>query len=250
MVVCIAGRLPLPAMVLLMLSSCAAPIHAPVQQQAEDHEEGDQTRPDVLSPTRARDTAPLQLSLDRHIQLIDLERSISGLRFGLLVSENRTVDGFDLNLGGGTSHGGNGIQISLVGNGVHNHYNGIQLAGLTNWMHGHVDTAGFQGALLLNRQPYGQAAGLKTAFMNQHGTQIGAQIGVFNGANDSRGVQVGMLNLAGVTNRGLQIAVGNWTEANPGVQIGIANRAKGGLQIGLLNFNVNGFLPVFPIFNF
>jgi hypothetical protein len=36
-----------------------------------------------------------------------------------------------------------------------------------------------------------------------------------------------------------------------GFQLGIITRAEElvGLQLGLLNFNENGFLPVFPIFN-
>ena len=36
-----------------------------------------------------------------------------------------------------------------------------------------------------------------------------------------------------------------------GIQIALLNRARElkGLQIGLLNFNERGFLPVFPLFN-
>lgn len=34
------------------------------------------------------------------------------------------------------------------------------------------------------------------------------------------------------------------------VQLGLFNSCRSGVQIGLLNFNENGFLPVFPLFNF
>lgn len=34
------------------------------------------------------------------------------------------------------------------------------------------------------------------------------------------------------------------------VQFGLFNSCRSGVQIGLLNFNENGFLPVFPLFNF
>ncbi len=41
-------------------------------------------------------------------------------------------------------------------------------------------------------------------------------------------------------------------ENGKGLQIGFWNVAKEmtGLQIGLLNFNDKGFLPIFPLFNF
>ena len=50
-------------------------------------------------------------------------------------------------------------------------------------------------------------------------------------------VQAGAVNYT-ETAEGLQISVVNWTETLYGV------------QIGLLNFAKNGFLPIFPFFNF
>jgi len=45
----------------------------------------------------------------------------------------------------------------------------------------------------------------------------------------------------------------NWTDEDDPqsvVQLGLFNSCRSGVQIGLLNFNENGFLPVFPLFNF
>ena len=45
----------------------------------------------------------------------------------------------------------------------------------------------------------------------------------------------------------------DWTEEDDPqsvVQLGLFNSCRSGVQIGLLNFNENGFLPVFPLFNF
>ena len=45
----------------------------------------------------------------------------------------------------------------------------------------------------------------------------------------------------------------NWTDEDDSqsvVQLGLFNSCRSGVQIGLLNFNENGFLPVFPLFNF
>ena len=50
---------------------------------------------------------------------------------------------------------------------------------------------------------------------------------------------------------GVALAPVNFVDHNAGVAIGAVNVAKrGGLQIGILNFMENGFLPFFPIVNF
>ena len=71
--------------------------------------------------------------------------------------------------------------------------------------------------------------------------------------------EVGFLSLAG-RNIGISAGVFN-VESNlgyrggdpypwlPGLQVGLVN-AGGGIQIGLLNYNPQGFLPWFPIINF
>ena len=59
-----------------------------------------------------------------------------------------------------------------------------------------------------------------------------------------QGVYCSLLNYSYATDR--------TEESDPQsvVQLGLFNSCRSGAQIGLLNFNENGFLPVFPLFNF
>ena len=89
------------------------------------------------------------------------------------------------------------------------------------------------------------------------GAQIGAityNPGIDRGGDrrDSPGkcLNLGVLNFD--LKEGIQIgAVNNTSDGNP-VQIGLFNTTFDGspFQIGLLNINPNGFLPVFPFFNY
>ena len=89
------------------------------------------------------------------------------------------------------------------------------------------------------------------------GAQIGAityNPGIDRGRNrrESLGkcLNLGVLNFD--LTEGFQIGVlNNTSEGNP-VQIGLFNTAFDGspFQIGLLNINPNGFLPIFPFFNY
>ena len=89
------------------------------------------------------------------------------------------------------------------------------------------------------------------------GAQIGTityNPGVYLGHDrwDSFGkcLNLGVLNFD--LTEGFQVgAVNNTAEGNP-VQIGLFNTTFDGspFQIGLLNINPNGFLPIFPFFNY
>jgi hypothetical protein len=85
----------------------------------------------------------------------------------------------------------------------------------------------------------------------------GAQIGavtynpkVYTGKSLEKSLNLGVMNLD--LTEGFQVgAVNNTSEGNP-VQIGLFNTTFDGspFQVGLLNINPNGFLPIFPFFNY
>jgi hypothetical protein len=102
----------------------------------------------------------------------------------------------------------------------------------------------------------GSLRGLQIAAANEvDGEGKGVQIGLF--ANYVEG-RFGGLQLSGLASHaghgsGAQIsALLSDAKVWKGFQIALVNRAgeMDGLQIGLLNFNKRGFLPVFPLFNF
>jgi hypothetical protein len=86
------------------------------------------------------------------------------------------------------------------------------------------------------------------------GNATGAQLGLACNQveADVLGLQVGVVNLIQGKLEGLQLGIANATEEGTGLQIGGLNTATSlrGLQLGVVNVNKNGFLPVFPIFNF
>ena len=117
------------------------------------------------------------------------------------------------------------------------------------------DVSGFDLSCVVTRT-LGSLRGLQIAAANEvDGDGAGVQIGVFASYVEGR---FSGLQLSGVTARagrgsGVQIAaVLSDATAWKGVQIALVNRAREleGLQVGLLNFNERGFLPVFPFFNF
>ena len=74
---------------------------------------------------------------------------------------------------------------------------------------------------------------------------------------ESNGVSFSVLGICRKLRQGVYCSLLNcsyasdWTEYPQSVvQLGVVNSCHNGVQIGLLNFNENGFLPVFPLFNF
>ena len=76
---------------------------------------------------------------------------------------------------------------------------------------------------------------------------------------ESNGVSFSVLGICRRQQQGVYCSILNcsyapdWTEEDDPqsvVQLGLFNSCHNGVQIGLLNFNENGFLPVFPLFNF
>ena len=98
-----------------------------------------------------------------------------------------------------------------------------------------------------------QIGGILTSAVR--GAQIGAvtynpKVGIDRGRSFGKCLNLGVMNLD--LTEGFQVGVvNNTSEGNP-VQIGLFNTTFDGspFQIGLLNINPNGFLPIFPFFNY
>ena len=108
--------------------------------------------------------------------------------------------------------------------------------------------------------------GASFSILNWHqGDDVGANFGGVNIINNIFGANFGLVNITTDTT-GLNWSAVNISSKNSSADIGLINIAGNttlfqfgllnfsghvtGLQIGLLNFAKNGFLPVFPIFNF
>ena len=97
-----------------------------------------------------------------------------------------------------------------------------------------------------------QISGLKSKSLRMYGIQVS---GLMSDALDGYGLQLSGIGSKGELSGGVQVSgiINRSKESFKGVQVApILNYSKKmtGLQIGLLNFNESGFLPVFPIFNF
>jgi hypothetical protein len=143
---------------------------------------------------------------------------VSGIRFAVLHGENQSVRGVDLGF----------LSLSETTN----------LYGLSLVF----------GMGKLNGDMFGWASGL----INVHtGTDIGLNGAFVNRINTlERGANVGFVNIAdGYTM--LDLGGANISDRSS-VQLGFLNvtRKLTGVQIGFLNVAENGFLPMFPIFNF
>jgi len=156
---------------------------------------------------------PIELALIEGVQVFDSQTEVRGLRASLVSGDNSKVSGVDVSLGLASSLDGAGVMLGVFGTKPRRTFHGIQL-GSVNW-----------GSRL-----------------------CGAEVGVLNYVNELRGVQAGVLNVAQGA-RGLQVGLWNRRGMTHGLQLGLYNEADSGLQIGLINHNLDGFLPWFPVVN-
>jgi len=144
---------------------------------------------------------------------------VNGVRFSLFYGKNRNMAGLDLGL----------VSVSQSTN-----LSGLALILGVNVLDGDMD--GGASISLINFHK-GRDTGLNAAFINKtNHNDNGLDFGFVNVADGNTTAVVGGLNLAKSSTA--QIGFVNVTEEIRGVQIGFINVAK------------NGFLPVFPIFNF
>jgi len=143
---------------------------------------------------------------------------VSGFRLALFHAKNTSVRGFDLGIAS-LSESGNQSGFSM------------------NWGIGKVT---------------GQSSGLASGFVNVHtGVDSSFNAAFINSIKTQKsGVNVGFINVTdGYSNVDISgIGISNESK----IQVGFMNITTkiNNVQIGFLNFAENGFLPVFPFFNF
>ncbi len=101
---------------------------------------------------------------------------------------------------------------------------------------------------------YGFRFGVPCSYSKQYDTLYGLDLGLLlNVSNNVNGIQVAPIANWSENSNGLQVGlINNSTESNI-LQIGFLNNAFDKthcIQIGLINWLSNGFLPIFPIINF
>lgn len=143
---------------------------------------------------------------------------VNGIRFSVIVGRNESVRGVDFGL----------ISMSETAN-----LTGFSAILGVGKLNGNLEGMA-TGIVNLHS---GRDRGVNAAFFNQiHTLESGANIGFVNVSDDFTMVDIGGLNVSDSST----------------VQVGFINvtqRIKG-VQIGFLNVASNGFLPVFPFFNF
>ena len=147
------------------------------------------------------------------------ESSVNGLRFSLLYGQNKSMKGLDLGF------------VSMS--------ESTDLTGVAFVFGVHRLTGAMKSgaAFSLINLHSGNDSGLNAAFINK-----------VNNAENALGF--GLVNIADGTT---MMDIGGFNMAKKSsVQIGFVNVAKEieGVQIGIMNIAENGFLPVFPFFNF
>ena len=87
----------------------------------------------------------------------------------------------------------------------------------------------------------------------------GVSFSLFGAPLESNGVSFSLLGISRRQQQGVYCSLLNYSyargcteEDDPQsvVQLGVVNSCHSGVQIGLLNLNENGFLPIFPFFNY
>jgi hypothetical protein len=144
--------------------------------------------------------------------------NVNGLRFSVIHGSNQTIRGADFGL----------VSLSETG-----------------------DLFGFSAVLGMGRLS-GNMTGCATGLVNVHtGIDTGVNVGAVNRINTLKnGANIAMVNIADGFTR-VDVGGLNVSESST-VQVGFLNVTKriDAVQIGFLNVAENGFLPVFPFFNF
>jgi len=120
-----------------------------------------------------------------------------------------------------------------------------------NILHGDCDTVSFLDLGVFNRTRKG-ATGVRVGGINwADADAYGLTVGAVNADKYDAGLVVGFLNYAS-SGDGVQVGFANCAKAFNGLQVSLLNVATSdfvGVQIGLLNFNLNSIIPVFPFIN-
>jgi hypothetical protein len=156
-----------------------------------------------------------------------------------------------------------GLPYAYINQGTDGKSDGVIIAFVTE-----CDNATGLQMAVLNINSY-HSSGLQLAGMNVARWYAGVQIGGYNEFEQGSGFQLGLCNVSSVKSDSVMISLINYSDFNSkGVQIGISNSASDfdgvqigvfningdngskGVQIGLLNYMKNGFIPFCPFINF
>jgi hypothetical protein len=100
---------------------------------------------------------------------------------------------------------------------------------------------------------YGSVEGMELSFFCSATDEVSGLQWSLLGVNICKklhGTQLGLFNATSNKAEGSQIGAMNIAEHIAGTQLGLINYAKHGLQLGLININEDGWLPVCILFNF
>lgn len=186
------------------------------------------------------DFTPLQIGVIGN--LFDTD-NVYGFSFALPMSSNGNNYGLATGIWG-KSKNHCGIQLNVLN--LANELNGVQV--------------GLLGIVESAKGNSSEASGGQLNFFNVSETLFGFQSGLFNQSGRLNGMQLGSVN---ISDQGLQFGLVNIFnsprklegvdpyQSDARVQIGFYNHSSNSaFQIGVLNYNKNGFLPFFILFNF
>lgn len=169
-------------------------------------------------------SANFEAGLISPMQLNTPETSVTGVRVGLIHTENADVRGLDLNLISNTKNNFTGLSLGSIYDETRGDFTGVRIPLFGIFSYNRVD---------------GNFTGLQLGGVNTVGKEMkGAQFGVVNLINTGVGFQAAAYNGA-ESFRGLQLGFVNYTKRLEGVQIGFVNIADN-----------SQIYPVLPIVNF
>jgi hypothetical protein len=171
----------------------------------------------ALFSSAAAAEAPFQLGLPA--LNVPNDPQVNGMRLSFLWGKNQSTNGLDLGI----------FSMSETAN-----FSGLALVGGVSRVTGRMDSG---VAFSLVNVHSGSDSGVNGAFVNLlNNTENGFNTGFVTIANGTTYVDLGGVNVSNAST----------------VQIGFINVTKRikSFQFGFINMAENGFLPVFPIFNF
>lgn len=172
--------------------------------------------------------SPLSVSILPPVQFPSEEFTVTGLRMSVLWGQHRDIYGLD---------------FGLIGNITNQTFTGIGVSGLFNATHGYTTILGLQAA---------GGANINKNKTSVYGVQVAAGLNWNTAESDIVGLQLALANLSDHSQiYGAQVGLYNKAEEVYGFQIGIVNVASSlhGIQIGLLNFHHKGLFVVSPLIN-
>jgi hypothetical protein len=225
---------------------------------------------------------PFQISVFKEFLIYPETENVSGLKFNMISGKGASLSGADIggldsyekNVDGVLITGGlaasenelNGVAIGGLIAGADKDLNGVAIGGLIAGASKKLNGFAFGGLFAggdegINGFAYGSffSGGTKaelngvcmSAILSIVDKSNGLQMAAVNynqGDKEYLFYQLALCNY-GSAGSGFQIGGANFAEDST-FQLGVFNKAESGIQVGVLNWNRNGFLPWFPIFNY